>query len=199
MGIKLIPIYLEAVIKMININTDYLKNHLDKAINYVKKYEVIVDNISYQLNQCKENWIDIKSDKLNDILIIDKRESDLFLQSLKKDLNVYNKIYNEISPLGKKIAVDIDKENEIIGKIENEINSINEIKVLIRSLNNTIYYNNNYDSFINIMNKLNNDKQQLENSKNIILNIINKIRVLNQYIDSYHNKKEILVISDIEV
>ncbi len=103
---------------MIEVDTANLKTALTTLETLINEYEEIELNLFNQLNQVGIDWQDGNATIFADKIYLDKKESDLYVQSLKAKKDVTAYVYERYSSLGKKIRCNLNSRTTVLRALE---------------------------------------------------------------------------------
>ena len=170
----------------------------------IKRLEKIIDDKNAQIKQLKKNPQDSRTDNNTEILIINKKETEIErLRSENAQVNVYiTRKDNKINNLNRTIRVKIEKIRNLNIKLNekddeniNLNNTLDSQKEEIRNLNNRLNLKN--EEIINLNNRLNSRNEEtlgiIREKENRIKTFENEVRYLRASIPFEINENEHLM------
>lgn len=180
---------------MIEIDVTELKNDIASLGALIDEYEEIELNLYSQLKDSCINWQDGNSVLFDSKIYMEKRESELFLQSVKSRREALDFIYSKYSEIGKKIKCNLDNKKTVIGAIDScyteAIRILNEFQRIDRSF----YYSE--QSLIEIQRgKVIDSRNRLRDLKTAAMNTFSKIEEIEKEIETKLKSLEQIKIND---
>ncbi|MEE3342498.1 MAG: hypothetical protein VZS44_00195 [Bacilli bacterium] len=174
---------------MLKIDCDELRTEIDALNGYLNSYEEILLNLFNQLKDATINWQDGKSIDFENKIYLEKKESDLFFQSLNEKKDILKFIYDKYSDLGKKITCDLNNKNSVLGAIDNCYNQAKSVINEFNKIDDSFYYDE--------LSRIRNTKQKIVDQKNKLGNVKKDVSSLYSQIEEI--EKEVKSkISDLE-
>lgn len=132
---------------MIDVNNVDLKNAIIELDSLINEYEEIEINLFNQLKDSCINWQDGNSIQFDNKIQLEKGESKLILESLKKQKDIYNYIYNKYNEIDKKIHCNLNNKNSVLFTIDNCYNETLNILDEFSRIDRSFYYEEQYSIF----------------------------------------------------
>ena len=151
-----------------NINIEKLKGDLRELSSLIEDYESIYYNLYNELSNCSIFWNDNNSLLFFDNVSYEKKAINETITEFKQIIEVYNYLVNKYSEFGTKIKIDSKQKNDILKKIDNYINDIEDI---LNSFNNLSF---RFDRTIS--DNIYRDINRINDIINILYNLKNKIK-----------------------
>lgn len=181
---------------MIEVSVAELKKNVDKLQKIIDEYENIQLNIFNQLKESTLNWQDGNSIKFNDSIYLEKKETDLFFQSLQNKKKIYEYICNKYGEIGNRIKCSLNDKQSLFYEIDN---CYNEVVDLLREFNkiDTSFYFNEQDLIFLQQQKISKVKNELKNMKISVSNFFNKIEFIENEIKEKINNLDEIKVNDL--
>lgn len=179
--------------KMIDVNVGNLKENIDKLQSIIDKYENTQLNIFNQLKESTVNWQDGNSIKFENSIYLEKKESNLFLQSLQNKKDIYDYICKKYGEIGNKIECYLNNKSSLLNAIDicyNEtVNILNEFDKI-----NTDFYYKEQDAIFLQKQKIKEVREELKTVKSLTSQLFIKIENIEKNI-----KEKIVTLNEIKI
>lgn len=148
-----------------DINIEKLKGDLRELIALIEDYESIYYNLYNELSNCSIFWNDKNSILFFDNVSFEKIAVKETITEFRQIVVIYNYLVNKYSEFGTNIKIDTKQKSNILKKIDNYIDEINDILNSFnnltfrfdRTISDNIYRDiNRLNEIINILYKLKN-------------------------------------------
>lgn len=176
---------------MIDINLETLKTNIYDLEKLINEYEIIKLNLFNQLKNSCISWQDNNSLKFEDILVSEKIETELVIDNIKLQSNIFMKLYNNYSKIGNLINVNLNNKQKILYLVNDLILKVKYIEKQINSINNNV--------ISNLKLKLKNIKNNLYLLKKFIKKLYKRIEEIEYSLNVDLGKLEKVKINTIEV
>lgn len=173
-----------------DIDIEKLKGDVRELGNLIEDYEGIYYNLYNELSNCSIFWNDNNSILFFDNVGSEKIAVSETITEFRQIMEIYNYLINKYSEFGNKIKIDTKQKNDILKKIDNYIDDIDDI---LNSFNNLSF---RFDRTIS--DNIYRDIDKLKDIINILYNLKSKIK---KHFDSFEEiEREVsLKISKINV
>ncbi len=160
---------------MIEVNILELKNNIISLNSLIEEYKEIKLNLFNQLKESCISWQDGNSTLFDNGVNLDKREIELFINSLLAKKNVFEFVYNKYEAIGKKIKCNLLNKNALIDSIDNCINNCQSIIDEFNRIDRSFYYN---------------EQQSISSQKNRIFGVKENLIEIKSSVSAMYNKIE---------
>ena len=178
---------------MIDVNVSELKNYVYKLQQIIDEYEEIQLNIFNQLKESTINWQDGNSIKFENSIYLEKKDSDLFLQSLQNKKDIYDFICKKYGEIGNKIKCCLNNKNNILNAINNCYNETVSILNDFDKINTDFYYKEK-DSILLQKQNIVKVREEIKRIKTTTLQLFNKIDNIEKLV-----KEKIVSLDEVKI
>ena len=176
---------------MININLEDLKINIYNLKKLIREYEIIKLNLFNQLKNSCISWQDNNSLKFEDALVSEKNETELLIDNIKLQTNIFMKLYNSYSKIGNLIKINLNNKQEILYLVNDLILKVKYIEKQVNGIDSNMVYNLKF--------KLKNIKNNLYLLKKFIKNLYKRIEEIEYNLGVDLDKLEKIKINMFEV
>lgn len=181
-----------------NVNTNRLKDNIDKLNIELNNYSNIKLNYYNELNNSSSYGNSIKIRKFYTNVSKEKIYLDDFIEELNELKSIYDYIYNSYNNIGNNIEFDLNNDTTLFNKINLINNKINSIKRSINFINLSTYPEITKE-INSIILKLNNMQKNLNIIEKHYKTTINKINEIEKQSKIRLNKLDFKLIQEIDL
>lgn len=178
---------------MIDVNVGNLKENIDKLQSIIDEYENTQLNIFNQLKESTINWQDGNSIKFENSIYLEKKESNLFLQSLQNKKDIYDYIFKKYGEIGNKIECYLNNKNSLLNVIDICYNETVNILTEFDKINTDFYYKEQDAIFLQKQ-KIKEVREELKTIKSLTSQLFVKIENIEKSI-----KDKIVTLNEIKI
>lgn len=166
---------------MINVDVTELRENVNELKKIINEYEVIQLNIFNQLKESTVNWQDGNSIKFSDAILLEKKESDLFLESLQNLNKIYDYICRSYGEIGNKIEYYMNNKQKLFTMIDVCYSEVIGILNEFDRIDTTFYFSEQNIIFFQKQ-KINELKAQISSIKRSFNELFSKIENIDKNI-----------------
>lgn len=169
--------------KMLEVNVLELKNNIVSLNSLIEEFNNIELNLFNRIKESCINWQDNNSIKFDIGIQLEKKEINLFINSLIAKKNVFEIIYNKYSEIGRKIKCNLNNKNSLLNSLDNSISKCQSIIEEFNRIDRSFYYSEQH-SISNQKNSIYGVKTSLEEIRTSVSKLYINIESIEMLVNS---------------
>ena len=160
---------------MIEVNVSNLKLEVDKISKIIEEYDEIMLNLFRYLLDSYTNWQDSNSILFSQKIGEERLEMSNYFDILTQKKDVLKYLYDRYSEIGKKISINLNSKNIILGIIDDCYRQASDIRYSFEQIDTSFYYD---------------ERQTILNQKDEIYDVMEELRDIRSNISELYTKIE---------
>ncbi len=182
---------------MIEIDTTKLKNELVRMETLLDEYEDIELNLFNQLNTALIDWQDGNSRTFERQVDLDRKETDLYMRSMRSKKEIFDYVYDKYRELGHRITIDLNGKTSVLGAIDACYDTVIDLERRLNQLDSSFDRTISEYAYTS-KNKMRSIKANLSEMRTAVKKIYARVEDIEESVENRIKKLEEIKINDFD-